>query len=664
MLIGQFAFGPRIVEKKTVPMRQTVLEQVPESAQLERIVREQQLLLKSLQKEQGISDAQSSGYFAKGSQEHLKSGEQVQEAVKIEGSQVDAKNPAQEDAKQGDALVAMSQHKNEHKNEEDLKDSSPIYTHRILPMSSAWCYGDKRQNRVCKFRNLCYHAEHDQWFILKTNRSVQHNVPLKNRYRESLLELGSVTNHSVFYWNYVEASPFEPSLQNVQVRYEEETYFIFRRLHPRNIMHNLHDDVLTMYHLMKEYAGGGSYKHSQPFSLDHRLMIIDDYLATDSTRPFQYLSNKPLRFKRYLKQKGHENVLTCFREAIVGQSKLTTWYQYGFKDPQGPLSAYGKETNGLHVREVAEWLIGRLGLPLGDDERYEPIKIHQPLPPAKPDNSQYDFPETNLIVIMSRRQNRLILNEDDLAKKLEAHFHMKTVFLRNEDMSFEEQIKMLRKARVVIGMHGSILVMAIFCRRGTVLVEMYPFAVPGDHYTPYRTMSELPGMNLVYRAWENKHEDATVAHPDRSMLMGGLKHLPKEEQEKVKTTLTVPQHKCCTSPYWLYRIYQDTIVNIPEMIDTITDGLQDSRSRLKEYREKQWEDANLMIPVWDMPWTGIRVEQFKVVIQGSGKEYVTMGNATSVAIKDFPSNSTVKFFVAIKSNGIWGEWGSMGECPV
>lgn len=46
----------------------------------------------------------------------------------------------------------------------------------------------------------------------------------------------------------------------------------------------------------------------------------------------------------------------------------------------------------------------------------------------------------------------------------------------------------------------------MFLPPGSVLLELYPFAVPSENYTPYRTMSQLPGMNLVYRAWENTHE--------------------------------------------------------------------------------------------------------------------------------------------------------------
>jgi protein O-mannose beta-1,4-N-acetylglucosaminyltransferase len=164
---------------------------------------------------------------------------------------------------------------------------------------------------------------------------VQENVPFKDRFRDrNLIELSSVENHSTFYWNFIEASPFYKELQNVDVRYEPDMHFIFRRLHPRNIMHNLHDDAMNLYFILKEYVGGGSNNLRMPFSLNHHLLIIDDHGATESTRPIQYLSNHPVRFRSYLTTES-QNAITCFRDAVVGQSKLTAWYQYGFKYPQG-----------------------------------------------------------------------------------------------------------------------------------------------------------------------------------------------------------------------------------------------------------------------------------------------------------------------------------------
>jgi protein O-mannose beta-1,4-N-acetylglucosaminyltransferase len=381
-------------------------------------------------------------------------------------------------------------------------EDTPIKHMDILPESSVWCTGTSHNDRTCRFRNLCYTAKRETWFILKTNRTIQEGIPTKNRYSGPLLETSSIDNHPYFDWNFVEVDPFLEEFRNIDVRYEELTHFMFKRLHPRNIMHNLHDDVLNLYYLIKKYSGKATEPGRMvlPFSLfAHRILMLDPYEGTDSTRPFQYLSNHPLRFFTYVSNKEGPNDVTCFRDAIIGNSNVTRWYQYGFyQEPQGPLPNL---PNGNHVREVGEWIMKRMLLPLGFDEQY-PALPSPSLGPAKSDNSHYDFADTDLIIILTRKGNRLILNEDELAKDLTSAFGYDTKFVSNEEHTFEEQIQILRRARIVIGMHGSILVMAMFCRRGTVFIEMFPFAVPSEHYTPYRTMSNLVGMDLVYRAWE------------------------------------------------------------------------------------------------------------------------------------------------------------------
>jgi len=54
---------------------------------------------------------------------------------------------------------------------------------------------------------------------------------------------------------------------------------------------------------------------------------------------------------------------------------------------------------------------------------------------------------------------------------------------------------------VTVGMHGSILILNMFLPRNALSVELYPYAVPPENYTPYRTMAHLPGMELKYVAW-------------------------------------------------------------------------------------------------------------------------------------------------------------------
>ena len=80
-------------------------------------------------------------------------------------------------------------------------------------------------------------------------------------------------------------------------------------------------------------------------------------------------------------------------------------------------------------------------------------------------------------------------------------------------------------------------------------------------------------MKIKYAAWVNRREDEpfNVGHPERTIHSGGLKGFPESYQNGIKTIKTVPLHTCCYSPYWLYRIFQDTIVNSEEVIQLIKD---------------------------------------------------------------------------------------------
>ena len=62
-------------------------------------------------------------------------------------------------------------------------------------------------------------------------------------------------------------------------------------------------------------------------------------------------------------------------------------------------------------------------------------------------------------------------------------------------------MEVLGSCAVTIGMHGSILILNMFLPRNALSVELYPYAVPPENYTPYRTMAHLPGMELKYIPW-------------------------------------------------------------------------------------------------------------------------------------------------------------------
>ncbi|KAJ3149664.1 Protein O-linked-mannose beta-1,4-N-acetylglucosaminyltransferase 2 [Irineochytrium annulatum] len=604
-----------------------------------------------------------------------------------------------EKEKQMEDMIRQSKHSgtegtSEEKKKDDEEMTTP-YIFSMLPSSSVYCTGDHLYTRICRFRNLCYNPDKSKWFILRTNSSVLVNVPA-NHQRHGLLEAGTVQSHPWVRFFVDEVSPFTPSLRNIPVRYETELHFLSRRLHPHNIMHNLHDDVAGLFHLLSERVGKGELTLHMPFSLDsHRILFIDDYEASESTRPFQYLSNKPLRFIQHLKK--DPGVYTCFRDAVVGNSKLTTWYQYGWVEPQAKIK--DKVVNGLHVRMVAEWFVRRIGLPLGEDEQPDRIFGNGPAvdtgaeaqavlapPQQQAPTKEVDFPETDLIIVLARRRNRLILNEVEMAVALKNAFGYEVVFVRNEDHTFEQQVELMRRARVIIAMHGSILIMGMFARRGTIMLELFPYGVPSENYTPYKSMCELPGMSLIYRAWENKHPDRSIAHDDEDPMLGGINHLPEEEQLAIRTSTTIPTHLCCTNPYWLYRIYQDTAVDVEEIIVLLQDALHESRVLLSGIRRKNWEqDVEILPPVigisdvaclvseektpgvfwvsWDRPWTGVEVDRWVIRLVENDTHY--MVQEPMFYMPGFKPGTEISFQIkAVVADGVEQEFGNANFCVV
>lgn len=132
-----------------------------------------------------------------------------------------------------------------------------------------------------------------------------------------------------------------------------------------------------------------------------------------------------------------------------------------------------------------------------------------------------------------------------------------------ESMTFREQIATLSTCRVAVGMHGSILIMALFLPPGAILVEIFPYGIPAENYTPYRELAKITELHLQYLPWETRDPQQSVGYPDRPPSQGGLAHLKSEERQAVLDNERVAPHLCCSDPDWLYRIYQDTEIDVP-----------------------------------------------------------------------------------------------------
>ena len=94
-------------------------------------------------------------------------------------------------------------------------------------------------------------------------------------------------------------------------------------------------------------------------------------------------------------------------------------------------------------------------------------------------------------------------------------------------------ISVVRSSAGLIGVHGSLLAVAMFLPQGSILVELFPYAVNPDHYTPYKTLCHVPGMMIAYRSWANGKRIDSLPHPDWLPEFGGMHHLPLKEQTKI-----------------------------------------------------------------------------------------------------------------------------------
>jgi len=73
-----------------------------------------------------------------------------------------------------------------------------------------------------------------------------------DRFDPALLDMSTVANHSGQYFNYADVLAMTAEqLLGASTRLVGGTSLIFRRFHPDNLMHVLHDDLLPLYDTLR-----------------------------------------------------------------------------------------------------------------------------------------------------------------------------------------------------------------------------------------------------------------------------------------------------------------------------------------------------------------------------------------------------------------------------
>ena len=440
-------------------------------------------------------------------------------------------------------------------------------TNTSAGVSSVWCQSYNR-SRSCTFKNLCYVPREKQFIFILASKSILSGV--RNINDLKFVGLSSVTNHNGFIMKLTVVTPDNAILRRNMINIPRG--FILWRFKWDNIMHVIHDDLLPLYTTYEYICAGSVDKCASTYQVS--------FADEGELGPFSEWYDIFSRSEPAILHKGGTDNIICFEEGQTGLVTDSVWFQYGFGIPQGPIA--DTQLNGNRLKQFTEYVLHR-------------FKI------SMPQNSE----NTN-VVFFSRKINRKIVNEgavmkiiDDVYKDIFSKDSNVQIF--NVDLATNDTrhiLSYLLQSQIVVGMHGSAMILSIFLKPGSVIIELFPFGINPQHVSPVKAICDLPDSGLLYYSWINRKEANTVTHPDAPPLLGGISYLPTAEQEQIASISDVPPVKCCHNPAYLYRMFQDTVVG--NDIDFV---LREAFLKQKQFSVEAFNEncASKMFSQWYFP---------------------------------------------------------------
>ncbi|KAJ8043623.1 Protein O-linked-mannose beta-1,4-N-acetylglucosaminyltransferase 2 [Holothuria leucospilota] len=398
------------------------------------------------------------------------------------------------------------------------------------------CTGNTPQNKTCHFRNLCYSYSANVFVYIHSPNSEELSIEVNGREALSLLPLTTASGVNV-YLRYINVTRNQLHLYEDNFIFRPGKYIIYSRFVANHVMFLFHNELIPLYFTLLRH-----FDESQFSSI--KLFIKDEDDIKDFAVLYKKFSPHPPLLRYELGLELSETV-TCFQEATIGLVRESIWYQYGLKEPGRPLK--DPSVTAGHIRQFTTFLKQKLEI--------EPYCSNA---------SAYG-------ILLSRKKNRLLLNEKELQAAISDEFQIKMIELSLEHCSISFIIEKISCAKLVVGVHGALLVVTMFLPPTSMVMEIFPYAVNPNHRTAYRTLTQLPGMDIMYGCWRNMDKTKTVTQPFVHPVHGGISHLPPEEQERINNITEVPHNKFGSDPEWRFHLFQDTIVDIPAVIDTMKD---------------------------------------------------------------------------------------------
>ncbi|XP_046999588.1 protein O-linked-mannose beta-1,4-N-acetylglucosaminyltransferase 2-like [Schistocerca americana] len=400
----------------------------------------------------------------------------------------------------------------------------------IVNGSSVWCTFTEHGKRLCSFKNLYFKPQENLFLFLLNEDSVVSGIGRKEDLKS--FDASAVLNHNRFHLQIVPVSADDNIIgRNLSFL---DSVFALWRFKMDNIMHVLHDDLLPLYYTYSHICNGDIELCREKY----RLFFVDGGGIGTLHEWYKLFSTKePIQATEL---KSHDVI--CFIHCHVGLVSNTLWYQYGFGRPQGPI----KNLN-LHGHLLLQFSAF--------------IKKKLNLSSVKKSERQKQG------VLLSRQINRRILNEMELINSMKqtynSIFHDESLRIDKLDLSTNDTktlMSLIHNSDIVIGMHGSAMILCLFVQPGALVIEIFPFGINPDYVSPVKALSKVAGSFFNYFQWVNEKENNSFPNENAHQLHGGISHLSEGEKAYIRSIKEVPAVECCHNTVYLYRMFQDTVV--------------------------------------------------------------------------------------------------------
>lgn len=435
--------------------------------------------------------------------------------------------------------------------------------------SSVWCYSSDFGRR-CSFNNLCYDPNVNSFLFILDKRTIMSGIKSRNDLKEIST---SWLNHSHLY--------LKLALTDGIGEYKliKNRVIIMSRFKPDNIMHVIHDDLLPLFVTYKRICLG---KIEQCAS-ETLIAFVDSFHNYFSQLYEAFTCEMPLTLQTV-------KSITCFSDAHIGLDSDSIFYQYGYTKPQGPVIPL---IAGELFYEFTDYILKYL--------KIERIAL---------------VPRSTLI---GRRINRKILNEKFLMELIkDLHFRKKgqIILVNNIDINTHtigEVISSVASSKLLVGMHGAGMILAMFMPSGSIALELFPYGIVKEHVSALHSLSSVKDVHFGYLSWTNTNKENTLRHPEYPRLLGGFNEITDMQKKRITTATFVPAVQCCHDPLYLHFMYQDTYVD-NTIIPVIAESFKIKKIiNSKELMYKTWyfpsqvrnmecsfNDTHLMV-TWDPP---------------------------------------------------------------